>query len=188
MKKAAVIIVVLVVVVGLGIYLATQSSKPVVTNDFAAVPNNSQLMANLTKAGLQPLTAEGSVLHIHQHLDMIINGQGVTVPAEIGIGTGFISPIHTHDATGILHVESPEVKDFTLGQFFDEWGVDFNDNCIGKNCTDSTHKLIVAVNGAPLSNNFRGYVLKAHDEIEIWYGLTSDHPDLIKSYSFPQGL
>ncbi|HEU4655301.1 MAG TPA: hypothetical protein VFS47_15035, partial [Steroidobacteraceae bacterium] len=30
--------------------------------------------------------------------------------------------LHTHDNSGILHVEAPEPATFTLGQFFDIWG------------------------------------------------------------------
>jgi len=188
MKKTIIIVVALLVVVGLGILLSRQSAKPTVTNNFAAVPNDTQLRANLTKAGLDALSAEGTVLHIHQHLDLVINGQNFTVPAEVGIGTDFISPIHTHDTTGVLHVESPVVKDFMLGQFFDEWGVTLSDSCIANYCSDSSHKLLMAVNGNPIKNNFHNYVLKAHDEIEIWYGPSDQTPDFIRSYDFAPGL
>jgi hypothetical protein len=30
--------------------------------------------------------------------------------------------MHTHDNTGIIHIETPNVKTFTLGQVFDIWG------------------------------------------------------------------
>ena len=188
MKKFIIVVIILVAVIGIGIYLAKQASAPVVTNNFAAVPGDTALLANLKKAGLDPLTAEGSVMHIHQHLDITINDQPQTVPGEIGIGTTFISPVHTHDDTGIIHVESPVQKDFQLGQFFDEWGVDFSDAQIGTNKVDSSHKLLLAVNGTALKNNYRGYVLKAHDEIEIWYGPVAENPNLIKAYAFAPGL
>ena len=78
--------------------------------------------------GLPALTAEGEALHTHQHIDIYVDGQPVVVPAYIGINAteGFLSPIHTHDSTGIIHVESPTVRDFTLGEFFDVWGVRFD--------------------------------------------------------------
>ncbi len=184
MKKAIIIIVVLVIIIGAGIFLAKQDSKPAVNKDFAFVPNETQLTNNLQKAGLEALTEEGTVLHIHQHIDITINGESKTIPADIGIASSFISPLHTHDTTGILHVESPVKKDFQLGQFFDEWGVNFSDSCIGNNCVDDTHKLVVAVNGTPITN-VHDYVLKSHDEIEIWYGAKDQNPKFKKSYSFP---
>jgi hypothetical protein len=30
--------------------------------------------------------------------------------------------MHMHDHTGIIHIEAPDVKNYTLGQFFDIWG------------------------------------------------------------------
>ncbi len=196
MKKALIIIVIAIAVIAGGIVLFIKGNtaspgisggQPAITNDLSKAPGDQELLGNLKTAGLDALTAEGTVLHIHQHLDIIINGQAVPVPAEIGIGSSFISPIHTHDTSGVLHVESPVVKDFKLSQFFQEWGVDFNNNCIGTNCADATHKLVVGVNGSPVSD-VTNIVLKAHDEIEVWYGNKTDSPTFIKNYNFPTGL
>src|SRR5262245_29031219 len=59
-----------------------------------------------------PLPQEGQVVHIHPHLTIMVNGQQQTIPALIGINvdgrgnpTSFL-PLHTHDATGTIHVES----------------------------------------------------------------------------------
>ncbi len=187
MKKLLIIIGVLVVVIGFGIFLANESNKPAIYNDFTHVPGSSELLNNLNKAGLDALGAEGTVLHIHQHLDIMVNGKNIPVPGEVGIGSDFISPIHTHDDSGVIHVESPVQKDFKLGQFFDEWGVTLNNNCVGTYCADSNNKLVAAVNGKQISDP-QNYVLKAHDEIEIWYGPKSQTPELVKSYNFPAGL
>ena len=76
-------------------------------------------------AGLSMLTAEGEALHIHEHLTITVDGRSVGVPALLGIDEAAqrISPIHTHDRTGIIHVESPVVTTFRLGQVFTEWDV-----------------------------------------------------------------
>jgi hypothetical protein len=81
--------------------------------------------AAMHAAGLEPLTAEGTVQHTHTALQVWYQGQRVTVPANIGIdqNAGTLSAIHTHDASGIIHVESPVPATFRLGQFFMEWGV-----------------------------------------------------------------
>src|SRR5438132_7158269 len=104
----------------------------------AEIPN---LLARLKAINLPALYEEGNVLHIHQHLDIFVNGKPVTVPADIGINyiAKFISPLHTHDAAGIIHVESDEVRDFTLGQFFDVWGVRFTKDCIGGYCAKDSN-------------------------------------------------
>lgn len=152
-----------------------------------AVPSDSELTNNLKAAHLDVLSTEGTVEHIHQHLDITVNEQAVAVPADVGIGSNFISPLHTHDSTGVIHVESPVLKNFTLGQFFTEWGVEFSDTCLATYCADQTHTLIVAVNGTPITDVYN-YVLRAHDEIEVWYGPKDFHPSLIKSYEFTAGL
>lgn len=73
-------------------------------------------------AGLDVLTAEGTAEHYHAHLDVLVDGKAVTVPAEIGFSFGAdgrpngISALHTHDTTGILHIEAPTAgQKYTLG-------------------------------------------------------------------------
>ena len=193
MKTIATTIVTLVVILGLGWLLFTKGNKTEEQKlagqpgDFSHLPNDTELAAGLKNAGLDALTAEGTVLHIHQHLDIVINGAKMIIPADLGEGTSFISPIHTHDTTGVIHVESPVQKDFKLGQFFQEWGIKFDSNCVSTFCADASHKLVVAVNGQPVSDP-ANYVLKAHDEIEVWYGASNENPTLIPSYSFTEGL
>jgi hypothetical protein len=46
-----------------------------------------------------------------------------------------VSPRHTHDVTGILHTESPTDVDNTIGQFFTEWAVTLDLDCIGDYCS-----------------------------------------------------
>ncbi len=174
-------------IVALGAYFATQDSKPVASNDFESVPQGTQLLNNMNQAGLAVLSAEGSLLHIHQHLDIMINGKSIEVPGNLGVGTTFISPLHTHDSSGIVHIESPEQKDFKLGQFFKQWGIDFSSNCLGTYCSDEQNKLIVAVNGSPIENPAE-HVLGAHEEVQIWFGPKAENPVLIKEFKFPEGL
>ena len=59
--------------------------------------------------------------HIHTHLDIFVDGKNYTVPALIGITNNCFYWLHTHDQSGIIHIESPVKRDFNLGQFFDLW-------------------------------------------------------------------
>ncbi len=148
------------------------------------------LKDRLDAMGLPALTAEGTVMHIHQHLDLFINGTKVDVPAGIGINEAaqFISTIHVHDGTGIIHVESPTVNDFTLGQFFDIWGVTFSKDQIGGYKAVGDAKLSVYVNGAEYTDDPRMLVLKPHQEIAISYGTSAQVPNPIPaSFTFPEG-
>jgi hypothetical protein len=69
--------------------------------------------AAMRAAGLPMLSREGTVEHIHAHLDVRVDAQPVEVPAMIGIDRRGISPVHTHDSTGVIHIESPVKRRFT---------------------------------------------------------------------------
>lgn len=60
--------------------------------------------------------------HVHAHLAIVKNGQWLALPQQIGIPSQCNYEMHTHDRTGIIHIESPTAKTYTLGQFFDIWG------------------------------------------------------------------
>ncbi len=153
--------------------------------------NTAGLATRMSEAGLPALTAmEQLDFHIHQHLDISVDGNPVTVPANIGIDPSVgIAVLHTHDDTGIIHVESPEARDFTLGNFFDVWGVRLTDTCVGGYCNDGTRTLRVYVNGKPATVGVRDVVLTEHEEIVLAYGTESELPKPIpSSYEFPPGL
>lgn len=153
-------------------------------------PEIAHLRARLADIGLPALGAEGTALHIHQHLDLIVNGSPVPIPAGIGIdeSAGFISPVHTHDTTGIIHVESNTVRDFTLGEFFDIWGVRFTKDALGGYATSATSTLAVYANGSLVPGDPRNLVLAAHQEILIEYGTSKEMLKTVPaSYAFPPG-
>jgi hypothetical protein len=81
--------------------------------------------ARAKAAGLEVAGMEGAALHTHQHLSVTVDGEPVPVPANIGVDVqqGGMSALHTHDSSGIVHVESATVEPFTLGQLFTQWGV-----------------------------------------------------------------
>jgi hypothetical protein len=148
--------------------------------------------AAVKAAGLSMLTAEGTAEHIHIHLDVWSNGQKVTVPALVGINEGAqtISPLHTHDTSGVVHIESPEVKDFTLGQFTTEWGVPISSTQFGADKTDADHTLKIYVNGKEYTGDPSKLVFHAHDEIAIVYGTAAQNAavQIPSSYTWPSGL
>lgn len=152
--------------------------------------NTNDLKQRLQLLNIPALVAEGTAFHIHQHIDIFINGTSVAVPANIGISPNndFISPIHTHDTLGIIHVESPVVQTFTLGQFFDVWGVRFTDTCLGSYCNDSNQTLKLFNNGQPIAINFRSLPLTSLQQISIIFGTNEQLPKPIPfQYNFPSG-
>lgn len=116
------------------------------------------------------------VLHNHPTLKVISNGIAIAVPAHIGMvqvgkaedpllygdhslekyGMQGMSPLHTHDDSGTIHVESNNVRDYTLGEFLDIWqGLDVNGKAVQ-----------ATVNGNPVSD-FRNIILKDGDSISL---------------------
>jgi hypothetical protein len=124
-----------------------------------------------------PLTPSNKmVLHNHVNLNVTYNGQALTVPGHIGmveIGKGEdpllygdhfldqygmegMSPLHTHDGSGSIHVEANTKRDFTLGEFLDIWkGLDIN----GKTVQGS-------LNGNSVSD-YRNIILNDGDSISL---------------------
>jgi hypothetical protein len=200
MKKGLLVITAILLFI-LGVYFVNKNPTTEANNTPGSLlsiqtgnyPWNIELdtLGNRLKAiNLPALKTEGSVLHIHQHLDLYIDGKTVAIPEGIGVNEseGFISPIHTHDTTGIIHVESPIKQDFTLGQFFTIWGVKFDDQCIGGYCSENGKTLQVYLNGQKRANDFAGIVLEPHQEIVIVYGDSANTPNPIPtSYTFPAG-
>jgi hypothetical protein len=142
-------------------------------------------------AGLPMLGEEGTALHIHAHLDVFVAGSPVAVPADIGVDDAHqrISPLHTHDTTGVIHIESPDkAATFTLGQFFTEWQVPLGPDHIGGLAVDGTHHLTVYVNGVPRTGDPAGLVLAAHDEIAIVYGTDAQQVSVPHGYQWTNGL
>lgn len=149
--------------------------------------NGTSLQARLRAIGLEPLTEEGQALHIHQHLDLYVDGRRVTVPSQIGIDKGgaFISDLHTHDTDGVMHVESPKAQSFSLGQFFAVWGLPLSATCIGGLCEQGAKQLRVWVDGTEVKADPTRIVLAEHQEIVIAYGTRAQLPDpLPASFDF----
>lgn len=151
-------------------------------------PDIDNLAARLKAIHLPALSQEGEALHIHQHLDILINGKPVPVPSGIGINpiARFISPLHTHDVSGVMHVESDVKRDFTLGQFFDVWGLRFSKSCIGGYCAKGGNTLRVFVDGKPVSNDPRNLVLQDHQEIAVVYGAAGAGVSVPSTYRFEE--
>jgi len=87
--------------------------------------------------GIQCQTNEGTATHVHTHLAIFVNGQAKQIPAGIGIpgyptSENCLYWMHSHYPDGIIHIESPNTTDtYTLGQWFDEWGIPLSTTQVG---------------------------------------------------------
>jgi hypothetical protein len=156
-------------------------------------PAPKDAMTRTRLAGLIPERFEHLTYHVHSHLDIFINGKRVTIPAGIGINTRdpgvhhaplgdgslayggiqgckqpCISPLHTHADLGLLHTETSKPTPNRLGEFFVEWGVRLDRNCVGGYCNPDS--ILVYVNGKRYTGDPRKILLANHTEIAIVIG------------------
>jgi hypothetical protein len=166
------------------------------------VPSGPPLASTATVASGKPVdgiscdTSEQLVFHIHAHLTVFVNGAARQVPAAIGIpgaqaqntptgpfiasGTCFYW-LHTHAADGIVHIESPVHRTFTLGDFFDIWGQPLGPDQVGP-----AHGAVTALyNGQVYVGNPRNIPLEKHAQIQLQVGKPLIAP---VSITFPSGL
>jgi hypothetical protein len=192
---AAALVVVVVLLVTTGGSTPSKPPLPGLLTSAAPWPaNTTDLRDRLRLIGLPALGQGGTVQHTHEHLDIYVDGKKVQVPPDIGIGTTFLSPLHTHDPavtttsdSATIHVESPTQKTYTLGEFFDVWGVRLTSTCLGSYCTGGGKSLQAYVNGK-LMTDPRAIPLKEHEEIVLAYGTPSQVPAPVPaSFHFIKG-
>ena len=170
------------------------ASKPTAAAPDLEVPSWSlpaDPMSLAREAGLKPDAKEYLTYHVHSHLDVFVNGQPLEIPGGVGIeitdpavesfGSGFggipeegceqacISPLHTHDPDGVIHVEAPSETRFTLGQFFVELDVPLDASCVDEFCTPDV-PVAVFVDGQRQSGDPADIVLGDSQEIAIVIG------------------
>ncbi|MWJ38201.1 hypothetical protein [Clavibacter michiganensis] len=133
-------------------------------------PAPADAAARAKAAGLEVAGMEGAALHTHQHLSVSVDGKPVAVPANIGVDMqrGGMSALHTHDTSGIVHVESAKVQPFTLGQLFTEWNVALRDGQVGGYVDGKNGRHVaVFVNGTRTSTPLPDLELQDQQDIAI---------------------
>ena len=150
------------------------------TNPTAANPRDNGGTAFVAGApidGVQCGAAEGQIQHVHQHFDVIVNGQDFTPPASVGIfATRTSSPntpclywSHTHTPDGVIHVESPAKDTVMLGAFLDIWSVSPVDRSLLDRIRANPPDRVI-VDGNPYTGDYRAIPLRSHTLITFEYG------------------
>ena len=115
---------------------APPPSDPTPPTDIVLEPGYSEFPATLTTSkphwpawshtGTAAVDGVGCapsvVYHVHALLSIYQDRQRLALPDSIGRGSGCNYEMHTHDGSGVMHIETNMSKVFTLGQFFALWG------------------------------------------------------------------
>lgn len=166
--------------------IALDMSHSIGEEVFSSTPNMTMV------DGIRCDTMEFTTFHIHAHLDIFVDGKPFTVPSQIGIDPEgrCLYWLHTHDDSGIIHIESPVERQFTIGNFIDIWTKTFNNTQLfDNNLNETANALSMYVNGVkvPTDTNLRNVHINAHDEIALAFGPIQG--DKIPTrYEFQQGL
>ncbi|MYV97986.1 hypothetical protein [Streptomyces sp. SID3343] len=142
-------------------------------------------------AGLTLDTMEGAEQHFHVHLDILVGPDRVEVAPNLGIDrrTGLMADVHTHDNSGVLHVESHDANArFVLGQLFAMWNVRFDESHLGGLSPDAGHSFRTYVNGEWIKGDPARIELRAHDQISVMFQDDRLRITPPTSYDFPMGL
>jgi hypothetical protein len=134
-----------------------------------------------TVDGIKCGSTEQLAYHIHAHLAVFANGRSRALPGGIGIpgsqvvqssegpvanGGQCIYWLHTHAPDGVIHVESPTQRIYTLGNFFDVWRQPLNANRVGS----ASGKVTALVNGKAWTKSLRDIPLNPHTVIQLSVG------------------
>jgi hypothetical protein len=115
---------------------------------------------------------EGSRIHIHQHLVILDHGKPVEIPADVGRpqSARCLYWLHTHTPDGIIHIEAPASRSFTLGDFFAIWGQPLSRTQAAFATGTRKVPLKVWVDGKLYLGDPQKIVLAAHTDITIEAG------------------
>lgn len=172
-------------------------SGPSSASDLAAVsglgaaspppwPAPADVSTRVEAAGMD-LGPMGTAEHYHAHLDMIVDGESVPVPANLGVdpASGAMAALHTHEGDGIIHVEADtKGEPFTLGQLFTEWNVKLGPDRLGALKAGGGKDLAVYVNGDKIDGDPRLLRLEAHQQISVVFGSPDVDVEIPDSYEF----
>lgn len=137
--------------------------------------NCDDLAQRLSVLRLPPYDPRERV-HRHTHLDLFVDGKRRTVPAGVGLDDSHtpVSPVHTHNPDGIVHVESPVDRAYSLADFFAVWGLRTSGGCLGGYCPTGGRALHVYVNGSEVAPDLAAVDIADKREITVSYGTADE--------------
>jgi hypothetical protein len=141
----------------------------------------SSTVNGTTVDGIQCAPVEQLAYHIHAHLQVYVNGQSRSLPGAIGMvgpvaqqtpNGPFYSAqtciywLHTHTSDGIIHIESPTARIYTLGNFFNIWHQPLSSSQVAT----ASGRVSAFVNGKPWTGDPRMIPLRAHAQVQLDVG------------------
>jgi len=182
---AAVVVVVLAAVL---IYFIAGNAHPGKAQNNPSTPSipSSANLAYPVIGGVPcDTTGHDADYHIHTHVSIYINGKQARIPTQVGIPTSgsCLYWLHTHDASGVIHIEAPAGRNFTLGTFLDIWGQQFSSLQYPPELDQPGGAgWQVWVNGKPYNGDFHNIPIQAHLLVTLAYNSPGVTPDAVYNW------
>ena len=126
--------------------------------------------------------AQSETCHTHALLTVYRNGVRLALPDSIGRGTGCNYEMHTHDGSGVLHIETDVPRTFTLGQFLSLWGQGIGAGSVLGMPGPAQYYVISNETITPVTTDPAALPLTAHTEIVVILGTP---PAALPRYDWP---
>lgn len=131
--------------------------------------------------------------HFHTHLQIWVGGgpgtgQPDPIPAQVGITSSGYCWLHTHDDSGIIHIEAPTSRasqGFYLSDFLKVWQL--SDPAASLSAASGQHE-VVYVNGKQVSTPAANVRLKSLEDITIEILSPGQSPTPPPAYTWPSGF
>lgn len=149
-----------------------ETPTPLVEPDGTSLPPwpaPGDVASRVASAGLD-LGPMGMAEHYHPHLQIIVNGNEVSIPPNIGVdpASGAMSALHTHEGDGTIHIEADRAgQAFTLGQLFTQWGVELSATQIGGVRAKDGETVLLTSNGVSVAGDPAQLRLEPEQEIVL---------------------
>ncbi len=147
----------------------------------ATLADPTTTVQGTTVDGIGCNSKEQLAYHIHAHLQVYVNGQPRALPGGIGLvrpyaeqtpyglvfgALGCLYWLHTHAFDGVIHIESPTLRLYTLGNFFDEWQQPLSSDQVA----GAKGKVTAFINGQRWTKSPRSLPLLPHAVIQLDLG------------------
>ncbi len=161
---------------------ATAQPTPTATSVSTPVDTSGQQSLSPAVDNVQCNASEQLTYHVHAHLSIYIKGKAVPVSQYVGITNACFYWLHTHDASGVIHIEAPQQMTFTLGNFLHLWKLQFSQLQYPTQL-DQTAGWQAYVDGKPYHGDFNAIQLNPHTLITLAYQSPGVKPDTIYSWN-----
>lgn len=111
-----------------------------------------------TEVACLPSGHQNLAQHIHPAMMVTVNGMTEVIPANVGYSGDCMAELHTHDADGVIHIETvTPTRSFTARDFFTVWARPYDRDGFTRT---------LRVNGEVVQDD---YLLKDLDEVSVEY-------------------